>query len=176
MWLQGHTAHIATLLCWQNISLCALFISRPSYIDYMSVCVSMWFCTFRHTEGVSIPQLSKFYAEGTENEGRMSDCLLCTSLRGGKGFFSSTKPVHPGPGDHPASSSSYRSSSRGQRGRGLALTALHNQAPSLGNSGATLHLHTVHSWQVTGGNLTICVYIRTNSRYRKRRRFVIDHV
>jgi len=31
LWLQGHTARIATLR-WQNISLCALLISRPSYL------------------------------------------------------------------------------------------------------------------------------------------------
>jgi len=120
------------------------------------VCVSTWFCTFRHTERVSIPRLSKFYSEGTENEGRMSDCPPCTSLRGGKRFFSSTKPVHSGPGDHPASSSSYRSSSRGQSARDVALTAHHNQASSLGNSEATqllyqlLHIYKIYICAVVG--------------------------
>lgn len=149
-------------------------ISEYTLITY--VCVLTWSCTFRHTEGVSIPQLSNVYSEGTVNEGRMSDCPPWTSLCGGKGFFSSTKPGHYGPGDHPASSSRYRSSSRGQRGRGVALTAHHSQSPSSGKSGATLHFPTVPLWQVTGRNLTICTYIRTYSRYHKRRRFVIDHV
>ena len=31
LWLQEHTARISTLLRWQNISLCALLISRHSY-------------------------------------------------------------------------------------------------------------------------------------------------
>jgi hypothetical protein len=119
----------------------------------------MWSCTFRDTEGVSIPQLSNLYSKGTVNEGRMCDCPHCTKLRGGKGFFSSTKPVHSGPRDHTAYSSRYRSSSRGQWGRGVALTAHHNQAPSLGNNGAKLHSPTVFSWQATGRNLTICTFI-----------------
>jgi len=32
LWLQGHCARIATLLHWQNISLCALLISRTGII------------------------------------------------------------------------------------------------------------------------------------------------
>jgi len=32
LWLQGHCACIATLLHWQYNSLCALLISRPSYV------------------------------------------------------------------------------------------------------------------------------------------------